>query len=475
MLARRGIGIVHALAAVAAVGLVIGAKPSENAPPPSAGKVHMPCTLRSTALLPIADPRGMGYTNNRKFVVDAQGVGWVAVRSKDRRGFNICLVRIPGPWRAGMPVEQNWLEDRDGVEVTTAPQRVASIAAGADSSIQMVWYGGTAASPDHQVRYARFNTSGAARLAEERAPFTVPGYAAVVANRPSANDLWQEHASLAIGPDGTAHVAWEARDPSRLAKDGTPKPGIAYATRTRDGRWSVNGVLGRPPYLEVDERCPSQSRPTILVDRSGVVHVLCYGSMSGVQHVLHGRIEGKKFSGWQMISPSNGDQRHVSAALDPAGGLHVAWREGVPAHGSSSAEEVAVFYASLDRDGHWRKAVRVSPVGEDASTPSVAAGDSSVSVAWVAWAPGARNSEGQVDNGFPADNATVEGRLEVATRWNDAARFEAAIVVDAGAASYPCWAVSARDEGVRPPLAWTSREPGGDVKLHLGWCEMPAR
>jgi len=412
-------------------------------------------------VLAVADSKALGYANNPKFFVDKDGTAYLALRSKAARGaYNICLVRAKAPW-APEHIEQTWLEDRDGVEVSGAPQRVASIAAGPDGSVHMVWYGGSATKPDHQVRYARFATGKATRIAEERAPFVMPGF------DPKWGELWQEHACIAVGADGTAHVAWEARDPYRRAKDGTPKPGIAYATRSPAGVWSVSGELGRPPYLQTNDRYPSQSRPTVLVDRAGTVHLLCYGAVESVQQVLYGRYDAHGFSGWKPVAPSSGDQRHIGAALDRAGRLHVAWREGQASKGAGGA--IAVFYSVMDADGRWQKAQRLSGPDEDASTPAVGVSDSSVSVAWIAWSPGAKNAEGQRDNGYPADNNTVDGRLEVASRRFDSARFDAPSVVDAGPASYPCWAAVAEAGDVRPPLAWI----GGDLELHLGWCERP--
>src|SRR5439155_24171493 len=161
----------------------------------------------------------------------------------------------------------------------------ASIASGEDGWIHMVWNGGSAANPDHQIRYARFAAGAVVRVEEETAPFTVPGFVAAAERGSKGEFLWQEHPSVAVGPDGTLHVAWEARDSTRKARDGRPRPGVACATRSRDGVWSVSGVLDRPPYLGVDDPYPSQSRPTILVDRRGSVHVLCYGAVGESQQI----------------------------------------------------------------------------------------------------------------------------------------------------------------------------------------------
>jgi hypothetical protein len=426
-------------------------------------------------MMAVSDTKAMGYVNNSKFLVDDSGTAYVAVRSRGEHGFNIALVHSVGAWGNGMSFEQTWLEDRPGLEVSTAPQRPAAIAFGADGSIHMVWYGGSAAAPEHQIRYARFATGAGAHIQEETAPFTVPGFPA--APGPGSNPeaiLWQEHPSLAVGPDGSIHVAWEARDPTRTSNEGAPRPGVAYATRSRAGVWSVSGILGRPPYLGVDDPYPSQSRPTILVDRTGTVHVLCYGSVASVQQILHGEIKKNgNFSGWRPISPSPADQRHVAAALDPEGRVHAVWREGTLQEGAASAQ-VSIYYSALDPDGKWRKAIRVSAADENASTPSIAADQSRVSVAWVAWTPGAMNTEGQPDNGFPSDNSTVQGRLKVAWTRNEAGDFASAIVIDEGQASYPSWALRSPGGDNPPALIWSSIEPGGAkggrVGLHLAWC-----
>ena len=426
------------------------------------------CAFHSTTLMPVAESRATGYSNNTRFLVDAKGTAWIAVRTKHGKQFTIGLVRAAAPWKEGMTAAVTWIEDRDSLAFSGAPQRVAAIAAAPDGSIHMAWYGGIAGAADHQIRYARFTTGSSPRLAEVSTPFRVPGFEAVALNSPTPIELWEEHPAIAVGPDGTVHLAWEARDPFRRSSDGVPRPGIAYAARTRDGAWSVNGALARPPYLQADDRSPGQSRPSVLVDGTGTVHVLCYGSVDGVQQIQYGKISGRRFSGWKPIAPTANDQRHAAAGLDARGRLHVAWREGSGQAGSDATS--AIFYSMRDTDGSWHEPTRISLEGENASTPSVGVTDSSVCVAWVAWVPGAMNSEGQADNGFPADNSTVEGRIEATSSPLGSEHFHPLVVIDAGPASYPCWAVGPTNGAARPALVWTAIDPGGAPALHLGWC-----
>jgi hypothetical protein len=431
------------------------------------------CVFRSVALMPVGETKALGYANTTRCLVDASGTAWIALRSKREREYSICLLRVPGPWRVGMTAAQTWIEDRDSLQFSGVAQRVPAIAAAPDGSIHMVWYGGITGATDHQVHYARFTTQGTVRIDDERMPFRVPGFESVALNAPSPIELWQEHAAIAVGPDGTAHVAWEARDPFRRTPDGMPRPGIAYATRSPGGAWSVNGVLDRPPYLQINDRFASQSRPSILVDGAGTVHVLCYGATGGVQQILHGTIVGREFSGWKPVASSSGDQRHAAAALDAQGRLHVAWREGVSSGAGSST--MAILYSVRETDGRWERPTRLSAPDENASTPSVGVTDSTVSVAWVAWTPGTANSDGQVDNGFPADNSTVEGRLEAASSPIAPTHFEASSVIDPGPASYPCWALGPSRGAPRQALVWSSVDAAANgprrVNLKFGWCE----
>jgi hypothetical protein len=465
---RHGwIGLAALLAAVAG-GVFVSGWVQDNPTGRAASGPAAACVFHSSTLMPVADPRGLGYSNNTRCLVDASGTVSVVVRSKHGGDYTLCLVRAAAPWRADMPVEQTWLGDRDSLTLSGFPQRVAAIAAGPDGAIHMAWYGGSGNGADHQVHYARFTTAGKTRIVEEREPFRVPGFDAAATNAPVPIELWQEHAAIAVGADGTTHLAWEARDSGRRANDGMPRPGIAYATRTPDGKWSASGALDRPPYLDVGEGYPGQSRPAILVDGSGLVHVLCYGSVGGVQQVLHGTTVGRGFSGWKPVAPSSGDQRHVAAVLDARGRLHIAWREGAARNGAGST--VGIYYSMRETDGRWHKATRLSPADENASTPSVGVTDSSVCVAWAAWSPGAVNGDGQVDNGYPADNATVEGRIEVTSSPLGREQFGAATTIDPGPSSYPCWAVGPPNGAARPPLVWTSRGSDG-ITLKLGWCE----
>ncbi|HEY2954230.1 MAG TPA: hypothetical protein VGK89_03135 [Candidatus Eisenbacteria bacterium] len=402
----------------------------------------------------VSDSKALGYSNNHKFLVDAAGTAYLAVRTRaPAGGARICLLRSAGRWPEASRFDSAWLEDRPGVEVSTAPQRAASIALAPDGSVDLAWYGGSVLEPAHQIRCARFVADPALRVAEETQPFTVPGFEQVYLGLLTGDELWQEHPCLAAGPAGSLYLVWEGRDPKRRNAAGLPQPGVAWAVRDPVLGWSPSGTIEAPRYAQVDARFPSQSRPTIVAGAAGEMHVLCHGSVGGVQQILHGVLRDRAFSGWTVPCPSPNDQRYVSAASDGAGRVCFVWREQAEGGGY-------VSYASLDRGGRLEGPMRVSPAGELASTPSVAVSGGTVWVAWVAWAPGAVNSEGKLDNGFPAEAGAVEGRVEITSRRTGAASFGPAIPVEAGPAAYPTWARMSDALHAPEALLWTRVEPG---------------
>jgi glycosyltransferase Alg8 len=403
----------------------------------------------------VSDSKALGYVNNHKFLIDGAGTAWFAVRSRNRGSTSICLYRSDGRWYEASRFESAWIEDRPGLEVSSAPQRPASIAAAGDGTLHMAWYGGSALAPAHQIRYARFAADPALRVVEEAEPFTVAGFELAYPGIPTGDELWQEHPCLAVGADGLLYLAWEARDPMRRSATGSPMPGVAWAVRNADGTWSPGGALTTPPYAQVDARYPSQSRPTILPGPAGVMHILCYGSVGGVQQILYGALNDRTFSGWSVPCPSPNDQRHVCAATDASGRVHFAWREG-------PAGSVSVRYAVLDERGRAGAPVRISPAAENASTPSLAVSGGCVWIAWVAWAPGDVNSEGKSDNGFPGDAAAVEGRLEFCTKRIGAVAFGPVTQLDVGPVAYPTWARRSDAASAPEALLWTRVERDGN-------------
>jgi hypothetical protein len=331
-----------------------------------------------------------------------------------------------------------FLYDMNGVIVSQSPQRASALSALGDGNLHLVWYGGNASDTSsvdfaHQINYARFQQGASLVIAEMDQPLTVTGFDSAYSAPYNSNDLWQEHCSSVIAPDGTLHVAWEARDAYRM-KNGKPSPGIAYMFRRADGTWSQTGQVTTPNYLAVSGLSTSQSRPKPILQANSLLHIICYGSVKGVQQILFGSIASGSFGGWNAISPNANDQRHVSATADSLGQIHAVWREG------QVGGPIVISYAARSSDGTWSPSVTISTPGFYASTPNISVDGAKVRVVWIEWVPGTVNSTGQTDNNFPNDDDTVEGVLMFAFKPLVDGSFTTPITIADSPSSYASFA-----------------------------------
>jgi len=406
-----------------------------------------------TTVSTVSDTKALGYPSNQRLLIDASGAEYFTVRTRDcgspcRNQFNIALFQsVPGGY------DRIWLGDEN---VSHRPQRAGSIAL-VGSEVHTVWYGGQETYPQptsHQIQFARVQAGTPMSILESSTPFYVTGYEFVYGS-PSNNDLWQEHPSAVADASGNLHVVWEARDQYCLDHStGNPVPGIAYAMRTAPtGSWSVSGNLDTPPYL-LPGVCRSTSRPIPLVDSGATLHVIANGSVAGAtgSRVLYGSLSSGTFSGWTQVAPSadSVNQKNVSAVIDSAGTIQVAWREGPHPLLTNCPCEVLIKYSSRNpSSGVWSAPVVISDSAHYSSTPSIAVNGSTVQVAYVGWVPGTTNRDGVVDNNYPNDTAAVEGSLYVAD--NSAGGWvEHNVEATDSVSAYPTWKIDSNQ------LLWTS-------------------
>ncbi len=414
-----------------------------------------------TTVATVSDTKALGYPSNHHMLIDAGGTEYFAVRTRDAGNqFNIGIFQsVSGGY------DRIWLLDES---VSHPPQRAASITL-VGSEIHTVWYGSRdPQQPWHQIQFARVQTGTPMSILENSTPFNVLCPTKCTSNA----SLWQEHPAAVADGSGNLHVVWEGRDESCLnPTTGNPVPGIAYVRRSAAaGGWSdiggnpVSGDLTKPPYL-IDE-CTSRSRPIPLLDVGGSLHLLAYGTVPGVSgsRVLYGNISlsSGTFTGWTQVVPSVGsvNQKNVSAVIDSAGAIHVAWREGphfssptgCPPQLDPEVSQVVIKYSSRVPSGVWSAAVVISDPAHYSSTPSVAVNGSTVQVAYVGWAKGTLNRDQVIDNCYPSDTGTVEGSLYVAD--NSAGGWvEYNVEAVDSVSAYPTWKNDSNQ------LLWTSAAP----------------
>ncbi|MBN1659181.1 MAG: PD40 domain-containing protein [Anaerolineae bacterium] len=118
--------------------------------------------------------------------------------------------------------------------------------------------------------------------------------------------------AMAVDDHGGVHAAWQ----HPIGSYGQ----IFYARRTSDGSWT------EPEHISYN--VTSAWAPRITVDRNGGVYLVWLGSYMGFDQVFytHRRLDGT-WSDPQNISHSPRECKDPRAVLQPAGLLHVAWRQ----------------------------------------------------------------------------------------------------------------------------------------------------
>ncbi len=354
--------------------------------------------------------KAMGYTDSRKIVRDSRSHLYIAYRKKyklqETTAYHIFVAKSIDNGR-------HWhvLNDGRPIEaVNDSNQRVPAIAIDDQDGLHVVWYGPdptTQTDAENQIKYTR-STDYGETWSDWQNIGVVPGY--------EGQALWQEHPTLFVDAANVLYVVWEGRD------DWYTKAGQIKFTK------SSNGGVSWTPWVNIAPSKYSRSRPSLVAiqdESEGNVgenrlYVFAYGSQSGRQQILYAASVdgGSHWSRWQPIATSRQDQRHVSAAVDSMGTMHVVWRQ-LPFWAAQPQDTSAQIYyasftgASMD-GGKWSAPVRVGPqIGVDQTYPSIAV-DHEHTV-WITWL------ETTDPYDFPHD-APVSGTLyyvaKTATNWS---------------------------------------------------------
>ena len=192
-----------------------------------------------------------------------------------------------------------------------------------------------------------------------------------VAGYISPEDYWQEHPYILSGRDDELFVVWEGKDKDNQAQQ------IKFS-RSSDGgaTWSqwIN-VQASPGN--------TQSRPTLVEDSKGRLHLFMYsadGNNSERRQQIHYLRSDDKGDSWSKrlaVSDPDSDSRHISAASDENGTIHLAWR----AQNSSGFSQI--MYRSL-KNGSWSAIRSVGPSENYQFFPSIGVdGNGKINVVWM--------------------------------------------------------------------------------------------
>src|SRR6266581_2249422 len=330
----------------------------------------------------ISDPKGLGYSGQRKMAIDSAGNTYIAYR-KPPPGLTESEIYAAVSQDNG----KTWTDLGGGpVAIVSAPplvsgttqgggtgtdQRVPSIAIDSKNQVHVVWYGRDqvyTGANERQVKYSMWN--GAAWL-----PWInispVLGY--------SGSTFWQEHPVIVVGKNDVLHVLWEGADSGSAGVQQ-----IKHSMSTDAG----NTWTSWENIIPLDSS--GQSRPDAVTDPSGNLYAAWYGGVSGQTGT---RI---KYSRWdagsrtwgqaQIVASIEGfDQKHVSLAIDKSNTLRLVW-DGFDNSNSYSL----VKYSSLNLNlstPQWTAWTNVNSItGLNQSDPMISIGPPGmVLVAWQEW------------------------------------------------------------------------------------------
>jgi len=418
------------------------------------------------------DAKAMGYPDGRKIVRDQQGALYVAYRKKYKVGFHTAYHIFVAKsadngysWQIlnrGQPIE----------DVGDQNQRVPAIAIDQQGVIHVVWYGKDGPdfkSDENQIKYVSSTDQGQT-WSPWRNIAHVAGYIDQLA--------WQEHPAIYVDEDNLLYVVWEGYDathPNRTQ--------IKFLRSVDSGvSWSL--------WRNVSPSTVNLSRPTLVGDSDDTLYIFAYGRVASRHQIIYSQSTdgGLGWSEWTRLAPTVLEQRHVSAAVDRHGTLHVVWMQEPYSFSSflpwrnkqNSSERYSeiyseVYYTSLVRGStDWRSPTRMQASHDGAqSFPSISveATDSFnqatrehelLDSVWIVWS---ESTDGAGSQKMNADSMIYVTRNS-GFGWS--APF--AITLD-GNHLYPSLARVAK-QGIVDKHKIVSSSPGTDDVENRGWGSM---
>ncbi len=330
------------------------------------------------------DNKSLGYPDGRKIVRDSSGNLYAAYRKKYNGKHQIFVSKSTNGG-------SSWSVTNGGIPISVIngdfDQRVPSIAVDSGNTLHVVWYGrdsGFVGTDERQIKYSR-STNGGSSWTTWQNVAPVYGY--------NGESYWQEHPVIYVDGNGVIYVVWEGYD-----SDHRSHPQAKFIKSTDGGNtWTTWVNIGETPTDN------NQSRPTIVVDSTGQIFVICYGYWSsGKQNILFSTSTngGTSFSSWSAVGVAGFDQRHASAAIDSGNKIHLVWRQ------ENSAGKTEIRYSKYTSP-NWAASVAISPTsGYYQFFPSIANSSGSQYVVLT---------ETTNSSGYPSENPTT-GRIVLIKR-----------------------------------------------------------
>ena len=279
------------------------------------------------------DWQGLAWGETWKLAESNNGTLYVAYRSQERGG-------------QGYKAYVDFSKDHGvtwshlgGGPISPGPgiQRVPALAIGSNDVLQVVWYsepGGSTSGVDRQIWYSRW--LGNAWSAPRIIPLHIDGF-----QQAADPSHWQEHPDIIVDrfDPNLVYVVWEGTDPTNLAigncrSTNCDTPMFTVSTDMGNTWASSPGGLNGTYYKLAQPNAESHSRPGIVQDSNGVLHVTWYrndpglGGRSLIRYVTSADDGATWYSETAPLPTSYGfDQRFPSMAADSRGRVYLVWKE----------------------------------------------------------------------------------------------------------------------------------------------------
>ncbi|MBC7796320.1 MAG: exo-alpha-sialidase [Pyrinomonadaceae bacterium] len=357
-------------------------------------------TLSSTVVATTEDPKAMGYPDGRKVVRDAKNNIYVAFRKKQGGAYKIFVSKSSDNGNIW-----NLTNHSQPISVIkgSCNQRVPAIAIDTKNVLHLVWYGldtncSDSKSNERQIKYSS-SSNGGNTWTEAKNIAPISGYKdSFEFEGKTVNQIyWQEHPVIYIDKTDKIYIVWEGRD------------AVSYATSQAKFIKSDDNGKSWTKWKNVGQNASSQSRPTIIVDKKGVIFVFVYGKTAEAQQTslvfTTSSDEGATFSNWKKVSESLYDQRHVSAAIDEQNIIHLVWRQ----RDEVSPNKAVIKYAKY-LDKNWTKPISVGITpGVNQYFPSISTAFDSQIIIWT---------ETPEESNYPSEEPT-KGKIVLAKKQAD--------------------------------------------------------
>lgn len=317
------------------------------------------------------DSKALGYTGQRKIAVDSRNNIYMTYRKKYKGNYEIFVSKL------SRQSSGNYLLSGVDTPIATvgsgATQRVPSLVVSQNGVVHVVWYGLDPKNDNlgRQIKYSQSKDEGKTWSKWENI--------SVVAGH-QEEDYWQEHPQIVV-QENNVYIVWEGKDIENSQQQ------IKFS-KSSDGGNSFEEWKNVQPTPK-----NTQSRPSIVVDSDGWLHLFMYSSQDteeDVQQIWHAisKDNGINWSKWKNISKSSLDARHVSAVFDGKSILAV-WRQ------QAVGKEFSQLRYSIYTGSEWSDSKVVSQSSNYQMFPNVGLSKDGFAVTWV---------ESSNDSEFPRDN-----------------------------------------------------------------------